>query len=92
MPKDVPREFYDAVDKFIELANALTKDHNVERISAVILFAAARYNAHCMLATDPSAASKNREAAVSYFVKQYREMLEDNIDRLKAAMSKESSG
>lgn len=91
MPKDVPREFYDAVDKFIALANALMKDHNVERVSAVILFAAARYNAHCMLATDPEA-NKNREAAVSYFVEQYREMLEDNIDRLKAVMSKESGG
>ena len=36
---------------------------------------------HCLLALDPDARD-NREAAVSYFVEQYRFMLEDNIDWL----------
>ena len=89
MAKDVPREFYDLVDRFIDLANDLTHDHNTSRVSAVIMFAAARYNAHCMLALDPNA-RQNREAAVSYFIEQYRSMLEDNIDWLAQAQGKAS--
>ena len=81
MAADVPPEFYDLVDRFIGLANELTSDHNTSRVSAVIMFAAARFNAHCMLALDPDARA-NREAAVAYFVEQYRSMLEDNLDWL----------
>ncbi|HEV3144854.1 MAG TPA: DUF3144 domain-containing protein [Gemmataceae bacterium] len=81
MAKDVPPEFYDCVDKFIHLANELTGEHGTTRVSAVIMFAAARYNAHCMLAQDPDW-QQNREKAVAYFVEQYRMMLEDNIDWL----------
>lgn len=81
MPTDVPAEFYDCVDRLIHLANEMTKDQNVSRVSAVILFAAARFNAHCMLTSDPDAI-ENRDAAVEYFVKQYRSVLEENVDWL----------
>lgn len=75
----VPQEFYDLVDRLIHLANELTRDNDTSRVSAVIMYAAARYNAHCMMTLDPKAA-RNRSAAVDYFVKQYRAMLDDNID------------
>jgi hypothetical protein len=78
MANDVPKEFFDLADRFIHLANDLTKDHDTSRVSAVILYAAARYNAHCLIARDRSVA-ENREAAAQYFVDQYRSMLEDNI-------------
>ncbi len=87
MAKDVSPEFYDLVDEFINLANSLTKEHGVARVSAAILFAAARYNAHCMLASDPDW-ERNRQTAASYFVDQYRLMLEDNIDWLRNAQAK----
>jgi hypothetical protein len=87
MAKDVSPEFYDLVDKFVGLANSLTKEHGVSRVSAVILFAAARFNAHCMLASD-SDWEKNRQAATSYFFDQYRLMLEDNIDWLRDTQAK----
>ena len=45
------------------------------------MYAAARYNAHCVLALDPEAA-KNRAAATDYLVEQYRRMLENNMDEL----------
>lgn len=75
----VPKEFYDLADRFIDLANELTAQHNTSRVSAVIMYAAARYNAHCLVSVDPDARA-NREAATEYFVSQYRSMLEDNID------------
>ena len=81
MPDELPPEFYDWVDRFIDVANELTRKTSTERVSAVIMFAAAQYNAHCMLAVDPNA-QENREDAIAYFVKQYRSMLEDNIDWL----------
>jgi hypothetical protein len=84
MAKEVPPEFYALVDRFIALANEITGEHNTSRVSAVIMFAAARYNPHCMLALDPDAV-QSRAAAVDYFVEQYRSMLEDNIDWLAAS-------
>ncbi|HMF17153.1 MAG TPA: DUF3144 domain-containing protein [Gemmataceae bacterium] len=86
MAEDVPPEFYNLADKFIHLANSLTEEHGVARVSAVFLFAASRYNAHCMLAGDPDV-EQNRQAAVAYFVEQYQKMLEDNIDWLKASQA-----
>jgi hypothetical protein len=82
----VPREFYDLVDRFIALANEASSSHAISRVSSVIMYAAARYNAHCMLALDPRAA-ENRQAATDYFAKQYRAMLEENIDALIQAKS-----
>ena len=84
MATDVPPEFYGLVDRFISRANELTNDHHMSLVSAVFLFAASRYNAHCMLALDPNP-RENREAAVAYFVEQYRTMLQDNIDWLIAS-------
>ncbi|WP_395749416.1 DUF3144 domain-containing protein [Prosthecobacter sp.] len=77
----VTKEFYALVDRFIGLANELTGDHATSRISSVILYAAARYNAHCMAALDHDAAN-NRTAATDYFVGQYRSMLDENMDNL----------
>ncbi len=81
MPAKVPQEFYDMVDRFIAVANEMTAKHPTSRVSAVIMFAAARFNAHCLLAMDPDA-HKNRDEAVTYFVEQYRTVLEENIDWL----------
>ncbi|WP_395742010.1 DUF3144 domain-containing protein [Prosthecobacter sp.] len=80
-PRPERREFYDLADRFIGLANELTHEHATSRVSAVIMYAAARYNAHCMMALD-SEAAKNRSAATEYFVAQYRTMLENNVEEL----------
>ena len=55
MADKVPPEFYDLVNRFIAVANEMTGDYNTSRVSAVIMYAAARYNAHCLLALDPDA-------------------------------------
>ena len=87
MPEDVPQEFYDAVDRFIDLANELSGKESVSRISAVIMYAAARYNAHCMLTLDPDAA-KDLNAAIDYFSSQYRSMLKENAEGLIQAKTR----
>ena len=78
---ELPPEFFDLVDRFIHLANELTRDHNTSRVSSVIMYAAARYNAHCAVSLDPKI-GENREAAADYFAEQYRNVLEENLDIL----------
>jgi hypothetical protein len=81
MSDDVPQEFYDLADRFVLLANELVPEHGVSRVSAVIMFAASRFNAHCAHVLDADI-DDNRDAAISYMVEQYREMLTDNFDRV----------
>ena len=68
-------------DKFIELANEFTKTESKERVSAAIMFAAARYNAF-----EASSKSKNlkkdKEDALNWYGKEYTKMLDANMDEL----------
>jgi hypothetical protein len=79
--EDVPQEFYDLVDEFINLAYELGENWPPSRVSSAILFAAARYNAFNFYAleADPESA---REVAVEYFCEQYKIMLLNNLDAL----------
>jgi hypothetical protein len=87
MGSNVPKEFYEAADQFISLANELSAKHGISRVSAVIMFAAARFNAHCVLALEPDA-RQNQDAAIYYMASQYRAMLKDNIAELLPAGTK----
>jgi hypothetical protein len=74
------KAFYDLVDQFINLANQLVPHYGSPRVSAVLLFAASRFNAHNYYATD--GAEDTKQAAIDYFCEQYRAMLVENIDWL----------
>jgi hypothetical protein len=74
------QEFFDVADQFINLANELTQDHGSPRISAALLFAASRFNAHNFYATDGEGG--NRKTAVKYLCAQYKEMLSENLETI----------
>jgi hypothetical protein len=78
---NVPQEFYDFVDEFINLANRLGETWPTSRVSSAILFAAARYNAFNFYALEADPDS-SREGAVEYFCEQYKMMLLSNLDAL----------
>ncbi|HEX8149681.1 MAG TPA: DUF3144 domain-containing protein [Pyrinomonadaceae bacterium] len=78
---DVPQEFYDLVDEFINLANRLGETWPSSRVSSAILFAAARYNAFNFYALEANPES-NRVGAAEYFCEQYKMMLLSNLDAL----------
>ncbi len=78
---EVPKEFYDVVDEFINQANQLAERWPTSRVSSAILYAAARYNAFNFYELEDDPAT-NREGAVEYFCEQYRNMLLDNLDAL----------
>src|SRR6266850_867516 len=84
---DIPQEFYDMVDRFINLANDLEKESTRSRISATLMFAAARYNVFNWLNRDVDL-QQNLEDAVAYYREQYGEMFRDNVEELTPVYTK----
>lgn len=79
MNQDKKKEFYDIVDKFIDLANEMAKEDPSGRVGAALRFAAARYNAYeASLMTNNL--HEDRDKKINLFVNDYSKMLQDNID------------
>lgn len=78
---DVPQEFYDVVDKFINLANELGSRWPRSRVSATLMFAAARYNVYNWLNRDVDL-EQTLDQAVIYYREQYEEMFRENVREL----------
>lgn len=68
-------------DQFIELANGFTKTEPKERVGAAIMFAAARYNAFEAFSKS-SNLKRDKEDAVNWYTREYKRMLDANIDDL----------
>lgn len=84
--EQVMSEFYEMVDKFIYLANDLSENQDTTRISSVVMFAAARYNAFNFFVTDGE--RQNEQTAIDYYTEQYKLMLQDNFNETRNAYSK----
>lgn len=76
------KDFFKRTDAFIKVANELTKEHEVGKVSASMLYAAARFNAFIVAssAKDKAEADRNKVEAIEYFTNQYRNMLIANMD------------
>lgn len=74
-------QFFTATNAYLELANQQGQTFGMKRVSAAILYAAARYNSHAYIGyeTNPEA---NKEAFIEYMLDLYRRMLEENVDNL----------
>lgn len=68
-------------DKFIDLANEFTNTEQKERVGAAIMFAAARYNAFEAFSKS-SDLLRDRDDAISWYTREYKRMLEANIEDL----------
>ena len=80
--KEVDEHFYDRADAHIDLSNSQCADINRGKVSASMLYAAARFNAWnsaCNAGTQ-SQMQDEREQIVSYYVTQYSAMLAENLD------------
>lgn len=80
--EEIPRSVM--ADKFIDVANDFAQTESKERISAAILFAAARYNAFEIFSKSKDLI-KDKYDALHWFSAEYRRMLEANIDDLLGA-------
>ena len=76
------KDFFKRTDAFIKVANELSQEHDLGKVSASLLYAAARFNAFIVAssAEDKAAADRNKVEAIEYFTEQYRSMLMANMD------------
>jgi len=79
--------FFELVTKFINEANALNAAEHRSRISAAILYAAARYNAFTWMnrEIDPE---QTPEQAAEFFAGHYKAMFAENLQVLAALSAK----
>lgn len=68
-------------DTFIELANKFTNTQSKERVSAAIMFAAARYNAF-EASSKSKDLKKDKTDALGWYSLEYKRMLDANFDDL----------
>jgi len=69
------------VGTFIELTNKFTKVQSKERVSAAIMFAAARYNAF-EASSKSKDLKKDKNDALGWYSLEYKRMLDANFDDL----------
>jgi hypothetical protein len=80
MPTDP--KFFDRADAHIRLSNEQLSDISRGKVSASMMFAAARFNAWvsaCGFDASSDMAQAKGET-LEYFVTEYRKMLEENLD------------
>ncbi|NVK38947.1 MAG: DUF3144 domain-containing protein [Gammaproteobacteria bacterium] len=80
--RQMDKDFFKRTDAFIKVANELAKEHDLGKVSASMLYAAARFNAFIVAssAQDKAEADRNKVEAIEYFTNQYRNMLLANMD------------
>jgi hypothetical protein len=87
--QNMDKDFFKRTDAFIQVANKLCKEKENEtgevsagKVSASMLYAAARFNAFIVAssAKDKAEADRNKVEAIEYFTDQYRAMLLANMD------------
>jgi len=79
---EVDDTFWDRADQFIHLANDFCEQTPRGMVSSSLLYAAARFNSFVVASSTKSAneLQHQREAALEYFVEQYRKLLEENLE------------
>ncbi len=76
------KEFYELADEHIALANTRMGKIKPAKVSAALLFAAARFNAFVISASAENKAQMllDKESAIAYFMQEYEKSLRENID------------
>lgn len=82
MVQDIDKDFYNRADAVIHLANDQLSGIGRGKVSASCMYATARFNAWVTACGHDSAGdmAAAREETLEYFTRQYRAMLEENID------------
>lgn len=82
MVTDTDENFYNRADAVIHLANDQLSGISRGKVSASCMFATARFNAWITACGHGSAGdmAAAKEETLEYFTRQYRAMLEENLD------------
>jgi hypothetical protein len=93
-PENADEQFLLRADAHIHLANEQLKEATRDKVCASIMFAAARFDAwtNACDAQTLEQMTAHREEAISYFVDQYRLMLNHHFDDYSANFGKYMGG
>ncbi len=82
MVTDIDKDFYNRADAVIHLANDQLSKISRGKVSASCMYAVARFNAWVTACGHGSSEdmAAGKEETLEYFTKQYRAMLEENLD------------
>ncbi len=81
---NIPPEFLDAADQFVQLANQLNEKYPRDWVRAAMMYATARYNAFVWLTREENPA-QTLDAAAAYYASEYDKMLRDNVEEITPA-------
>ena len=83
-------EFWELADAFVDLANRNCDETPRGKVSAAMLYAAARFNAFVVASSAKSREelSAQNEEAVAYFLLQYEKVLRENLGDYEANFAK----
>lgn len=91
MPADLDESFYNRADEHIHLSNDQLKIVDSKgKVSASMMYAVARFNAWvsaCGFSSSEEMAQARQET-ITYFLEQYRFMLDENLDDYIAHFAK----
>ena len=75
-------KFFDRADAHIRLSNDQISDIGIGKVSASMMYATARFNSWVSACgfTNGTDMHEAREETIEYYLKQYRLMLEENLD------------
>ena len=78
---DKDKEFYEMADAHIAVANEQAKKINSGKVSATILYSAARFNTFLIASNSDSATelSSRKEEACKYLIAEYQKMLDEHF-------------
>ena len=82
MKPEVDKEFFERADAYITIANEQAADVSRGKVSASLMFATARFNAWVSASGTESSEelASVKEEALKYFLNEYRQMLEENLN------------
>ena len=89
MKSDWDQDDFSRADEFIDLANSQIEESSKGKVSASIMFAAARFNVWLSATgfNDRVKMASMKEETLEYFVAQYREALIQNFEDYSANFS-----
>ena len=79
---DIPDEFLEAADKFVALANEMGEDVSRDWVRAVMMYAAARYNAFTWI-TGSEQPGQTVDEAAAYYRGEYETMFRENVKEIE---------
>ena len=79
---EIPDEFLEAADKVVALANEMGEDVSRDWVRAVMMYAAARYNAFTWVTSDEHP-EQTLDQAAAYFRNEYETMFRENVKEIE---------